>query len=172
VTLEDALMSAEMLNIMFGNAGTDLHVTIGPNSFPGTYAVVGKTFARDTNGVDHLFTFYIPKAKIQSENTLTMEAEGDPSVFNMSLRVLNDNGKMMELILDTTKATEVTWTDADTIKYAITFITDIGSTTLYVDKGGDVTIPDIYEEYTFPELANDGGKATKNATYYGVGPEA
>ena len=168
VTLEDALMSAEMLNIMFGNAGTDLHVTIGPNSFPGTYAVVGKTFARDTNGDDHLFTFYIPKAKIQSENTLTMEAEGDPSVFNMSLRVLNDNGKMMELILDTTKTTEVTWTDASTIKYAITFITDIGSTTTYVDKGATITAPQAYSGYTWsPALATDA-KAVGNVTYYGT----
>lgn len=167
VTLEDALLSAEMLNIMFGKAGNSGHVVIGANSFPGTYAVVGKTFARDTNGDDHLFTFYIPKAKIQSENTLTMEAEGDPTVFNMSLRVLADNGKMMELILDTTKTTtEVSWEEASDVKYAITFTCDIGTTTTYVTKGGTVTVPEAYGGYTWtPEVAT---KATENAIYYGV----
>ena len=102
VTLEDALLSMKAMQIMFGDDGTG-SIEINANKFPGTYAVVGKTFARNyKDGKDHLFTFYIPKAKIQSENTLTMEADGDPTVFNMSLRVLRgDNGKMMELIADT-----------------------------------------------------------------------
>ena len=100
VTLEDALMSLEMLNVLFGQETATGNVTIGPNTFPGTYPVVGKTVARDTDGKDHLFTFYIPKAKIQSETTLTMEAEGDPTVFNMSLRVLRDGDTMLKLVLN------------------------------------------------------------------------
>lgn len=102
VTLEDALLSIESMEVMFGKKSAKGSIVIDANSFPGTYAVVGKTFARNfTDGKDHLFTFYIPKAKVQSENTITMEAEGDPSVFNMSLRVLRDNdGKMVELIRD------------------------------------------------------------------------
>ena len=105
VTLEDALMSEDMLRILFGQKSEDGNtITISAKTYPGTYTVIGKTFARDTDGKDHLFTFYIPKAKIQSENTLTMEAEGDASVFNMSLRVLrgDNNGTMMKLVLDTT----------------------------------------------------------------------
>ena len=36
-----------------------------------------------------------------------MEAEGDPTVFNMSLRVLRgDNGKMMELVADESEYTQ------------------------------------------------------------------
>lgn len=102
VTLEDALMSLEMFNLLFGEDGKDTIVDITPNSFPGTYTVVGKTFARGTDGKDKLFTFFIPKAKIQSETTLTMEADGDPTVFNMTLRVLrNDDAAMMKLVLDT-----------------------------------------------------------------------
>lgn len=101
VTLEDALMSAKMLNLLFGESGSDGVVNINASSFPGTYTVVGKTFARDENGYDHLFTFYIPKAKVQSETTLTMEAEGDPSVFNLSLRVLRAaDGQMIKFVLD------------------------------------------------------------------------
>lgn len=99
VTLEDALLSMETMRLMFGDDGEGT-IEINANKFPGTYSVVGKTFARNyKDGKDHLFTFFIPKAKIQSENTLTMEADGDPTVFNMSLRVLRgDNGQMMELV--------------------------------------------------------------------------
>jgi hypothetical protein len=64
VTLEDALMSTEMLHLMFGSEATGGRIEINANSFPGTYTVVGKTFARDDDGHDHVFTFYIPKAKI------------------------------------------------------------------------------------------------------------
>ena len=101
VTLEDALVSMETLALLFGDETEDV-IEINANRFPGNYTVIGRTFARDQKtGKDHLFTFHIPNAKIQSENTLTMEAEGDPTVFNMSLRVLRgDNGKMMELVAD------------------------------------------------------------------------
>jgi hypothetical protein len=102
VNLEDALMSMETLALLFENdttaeGGT---VVINANKFPGTYAVVGTTFARnETDGKDHVFKFVIPKAKIQSETTLTMEAEGDPTVIGMSLKVLRaKNGDMMALI--------------------------------------------------------------------------
>lgn len=75
-------------------------IEISANSFPGTYYVTGDTYARsETSGEDEFFQFVIPKAKVQSENTITLEAEGDPSVFNMSLRVLRPlDGKMMKLI--------------------------------------------------------------------------
>lgn len=104
VTLEDAVLSMGCLEVMFGDTSGDNVITINANKFPGVYAVVGQTYARDIDGVNHLFTFYIPKAKIQSENTITMEAEGDPTVFNMSLRVLrgNDQGDMVQFILQET----------------------------------------------------------------------
>ena len=108
VTIEDALLSMDTLQSMFGDATNDTVVTINANKFPGTYTVVGQTYARDVDGKDHLFTFVIYKAKVQSEVTLTMEAEGDPTVFNMSLRVLRseenadtgaENGDMIKLVL-------------------------------------------------------------------------
>lgn len=109
VTLEDAVLSMGCLEAMFGNASGSNVITINANKFPGVYAVVGQTYARDVDGVDHLFTFYIPKAKIQSENTITMEAEGDPTVFNMSLRVLrSDGGDMVKFILKETLSSETT----------------------------------------------------------------
>ena len=75
-------------------------IEVSANSFPGTYYITGDTYARsETTGKDEFFQFVIPKAKVQSENTITMEADGDPSVFNMSLKVLRPkDGKMMKLI--------------------------------------------------------------------------
>ena len=75
-------------------------IEISANSFPGTYYVTGDTYARsETSGKDEFFQFIIPKAKVQSENTITLEAEGDPSVFNMNLKVLRPaDGVMMKLV--------------------------------------------------------------------------
>ena len=75
-------------------------INISGDSFPGTYYIVGDTYARsDVTGEDQFFQFIIPKAKVTSENTITLEAEGDPSVFNMSLTVLRpDDGVMMKLV--------------------------------------------------------------------------
>ena len=75
-------------------------IEVSANSFPGTYYVVGDTFARsEASGTDEMFQFIIPKAKVTSENTITLEAEGDPSVFNMNLKVLRPaDGVMMRLV--------------------------------------------------------------------------
>lgn len=75
-------------------------IEISAASFPGTYYVTGDTYARsEASGKDEFFQFIIPKAKVQSENTITLEAEGDPSVFNMNLRVMRPaDGKMMKLV--------------------------------------------------------------------------
>jgi hypothetical protein len=104
ITLEDALLSTSCLRKMFGDNGTSGPITVGANEFPGNYAVVGVTFARDqVTGKDHLFTFFVPNAKVGSEITLTMEAEGDPTVFSMNLRALrasNTDDTMVALIPD------------------------------------------------------------------------
>lgn len=75
-------------------------ITISGDSFPGTYYVTGDTYARsDVTGADQFFQFIIPKAKVTSENTITLEAEGDPSVFSMNLTVLRpETGEMMKLV--------------------------------------------------------------------------
>lgn len=113
VNLEDATMTMECLEVMYGELAAEKGnniITINANKFPGTYAVVGKTWARDIDGVDHIFTFYIPKAKISSESTtISMQAEGDPSVFNMTLEVLRGNkeGDMVQLILEQNENADV-----------------------------------------------------------------
>lgn len=89
--------------------GTDdpeeaVEVTISPDTFPGTYRVVGDTYMRsEKTGKDEPFQFVINKAKVQSNVTLTLQAEGDPTTFEMTLNVLrstNDAGEneMMKLV--------------------------------------------------------------------------
>lgn len=75
-------------------------IEISPETFPGTYYCTGDTYARrEDNGEDEFFQLIIPKAKVLSENTLTMEAEGDPSTFSMNLKVLRPaSGPMMKLV--------------------------------------------------------------------------
>lgn len=75
-------------------------IVVSADTFPGTYYVQGDTYARsDVDGSDQFFQFIIQKAKMTSENTITLEAEGDPAVFNMNLTVLRpEDGEMMKLV--------------------------------------------------------------------------
>ena len=75
-------------------------ININADTFPGTYYITGDTFCRsDVTGEDDFFQFIIPKAKMSPENTITLEAEGDPSVFNLNLTVLRpESGPMMQLV--------------------------------------------------------------------------
>lgn len=105
-TAEGTAIAASSLEVgkrylcTFDLKATGAVIEVSGNSFPGTYYVVGDTFARsEASGNDEMFQFIIPKAKVTSENTITLEAEGDPSVFNMSLKVLRPaDGIMMKLI--------------------------------------------------------------------------
>ena len=56
-------------------------IEISADKFPGTYKIVGDTFikAKDT-GEEQRFQFIVPQAKFQTEQTITLEADGDPSV--------------------------------------------------------------------------------------------
>ena len=78
-----------------------LEIEISADKFPGTYYVTGDTYARNQqSGLDEYFQFIIPKAKVQpTDLSLTMEAEGDPSTFSMTLKVLRTpTGGMMKLV--------------------------------------------------------------------------
>lgn len=72
--------------------GTDVaQVTFAGNAFPATYKVVGDTVVRDENGVDRKMQFIIPKAKLQSTFSLTMDVE-NVSTFDFNLEVLTEAG--------------------------------------------------------------------------------
>ena len=90
LTLQDALLSMETLAAIFGDASASTSVNINADTYAGYYKVVGWTYAKTTDGENKYFKFEIPKAKISSNVTLTMEAEGDPTVFDMTLTVLQN----------------------------------------------------------------------------------
>jgi hypothetical protein len=94
----------EILTGASGEVETAVEITISPSTFPGTYRVIGDTMIRsEKTGKDEAFQFVINKAKVASSVTLTLQAEGDPSTFEMTLNVLravNEDGQpeMMKLI--------------------------------------------------------------------------
>lgn len=75
-------------------------IEISADKFPGTYKIVGDTFIKSkSTGADERFQFVVPQAKFQSQQTITLEASGDPSVFDMNMTVLKpDDGVMMRLV--------------------------------------------------------------------------
>lgn len=86
--------------VAYGDNSLGTTIEISADKFPGTYKVVGDTFARNKDtGEDQRFQFVIPQAKMSPEQTITLQAEGDPSVFSMKLTVLRpDDGVMLKLI--------------------------------------------------------------------------
>lgn len=79
---------------------TGYEFSIDAQKFPDFYYVTGDTYARSqATGEDEYLQFIVQKAKMLSEVTLTMEAEGDPAVFDMNLKVLRPaDGKMLKLV--------------------------------------------------------------------------
>lgn len=81
----------EQVMVFYRYAGTAeaTQVTFSADKFPATYKVVGDTIVRGEDGVDRVMQFIIPKAKLQTNFTLTMEAE-NVSTFDFTLDVLVD----------------------------------------------------------------------------------
>ena len=105
ITVGTSTDEGKMIRVFYktevdGDNGNAVTITISGAKFGGTYRVVGDTVVRSKEtGEDEPFQFVIEKAKIQSEVTFTMEAEGDPATFNLPLRVLRDkDGNMFKLI--------------------------------------------------------------------------
>lgn len=74
-------------------------IIVDAEHFPGIYRLVGETYNRnrDTHE-DERFQFEIPLCKMGAENSFTLEAAGDPTVFKMTLQVLRkEDGTMMKL---------------------------------------------------------------------------
>ena len=95
-----ATLSGQKVFITYTQNVNKSEIVVSGDTFPGTYYVTGDTYARsDATGKDSFFQFIIKKCKMSAENTITLEAEGDPSTFNMNLTVLRpDDGEMMSLV--------------------------------------------------------------------------
>lgn len=74
-------------------------ITFSAEAFPATYRVVGDTLGKDQYGELRKMQFVIPKAKLQSTFSLTMDVE-NVSVFDFNLDVLvdPDTKKLYEII--------------------------------------------------------------------------
>lgn len=74
-------------------------IVIDAIHYPGTYRLVGETYARSRDtGKDQRYQFEIPLAKMSSQNNLTLQADGDPTTFTMTLKALRrEDGVMMKL---------------------------------------------------------------------------
>ena len=74
-------------------------ITVRADQWPGMYMMVGETYirSRDT-GEDERMQIKFPLCKVRSDHTLTLQADGDPTTFNLNLEVAKPkSGVMMEL---------------------------------------------------------------------------
>lgn len=74
---------------------------ITSDKFPSTFRIVGDTVVRNADtGKDEPFQVIIEKAQLQSNFTLTFQADGDPSVFDMDIKIQRaaDSSKMITMI--------------------------------------------------------------------------
>jgi hypothetical protein len=70
-------------------------IDIGAEFNSNTYYITGDTYARNVaSGKDEFLQFIIPKGKVSAEDvSLTMEADGDPATFAMTVQCLKSEGK-------------------------------------------------------------------------------
>jgi len=83
--------------VIQGGVTIDIGAEFGDN----TYYITGDTYARNVaSGKDEFLQFIIPKGKVSAEDvSLTMEADGDPATFSMSVQCLkSESGSMVKLV--------------------------------------------------------------------------
>lgn len=79
--------------------GMEINITAEFND--NTYYITGDTYARNyESGKDEFLQFIVPKGKVSAEDvSLTMEADGDPATFSMTVNCLKANdGSMLKLV--------------------------------------------------------------------------
>lgn len=74
-------------------------IVVKADQWPGMYMFVGETYIRDRDtGEDQRMQIKFPQVKVKSDQTITLEAEGDPTTFNLDLEVAKPKiGAMMEI---------------------------------------------------------------------------
>ena len=83
--------------VIGGGVTIDITAEFGSN----TYYITGDTYARNVaSGKDEFLQFIIPKGKVSAEDvSLTMEADGDPATFAMTVQCLkSESGSMVKLV--------------------------------------------------------------------------
>ena len=74
-------------------------ITVDSKHFPGTYRLVGETYARRrADGKDERLQFELPLCKMDSNTSLTFDAAGDPATYTFTLTAMQkDDGTLMKL---------------------------------------------------------------------------
>jgi len=94
VTFTTGMAQGDQAMVFYEYLVTDVNatsVTFSGNAFPATYKVVGDTVVRGEDGIDRKMQFYIPKAKLQSNFSLSMDVE-NVSTFDFNLDILTEAG--------------------------------------------------------------------------------
>lgn len=74
-------------------------IVIKADQWPGVYMLVGETYIRNRDtGLDERLQLKIPMCKVKSNQSLSLEAGGDPVTFSMELEVAKPrSGHLMEI---------------------------------------------------------------------------
>lgn len=74
-------------------------LVIDAETFPDDYKIVGETYIREQKtGKDQRYQFIIHRANVSSDTSITLQADGDPTIFSMQIDVLTPpNDIQMEL---------------------------------------------------------------------------
>ena len=92
-----AVAAASGTTVMKNGITIDIGAEFGDN----TYYITGDTYARNAaSGKDEFLQFIVPKGKVSAEDvSITMEADGDPATFSMSVKCLKaQDGSMLKLV--------------------------------------------------------------------------
>lgn len=84
-------------------------ISIKAGQFPGTYMMTGESYVKDTEGNEKHFQVEIPCCKVKAEQSIELEAGGDPAIFDLSLDVIKTkNDKTINItIYETTPKMEL-----------------------------------------------------------------
>ena len=99
--LLDCTMSAAPATTSNTIVKNGIQIDIGAEFNDNTYYITGDTYARNyQSGKDEFLQFIIPKGKVSAEDvSLTMEADGDPAEFTMTVNCLKaTDGTMVKLV--------------------------------------------------------------------------
>lgn len=99
--LLDCTSSATARTTGNGVVSEGMTIDIGAEFNSNTYYITGDTYARNVaSGKDEFLQFIIPKGKVSAEDvSLTMEADGDPATFSMTVQCLkSESGSMVKLV--------------------------------------------------------------------------
>lgn len=99
--LLDCTSAAEARSASNGVISGGVTIDIGAEFNSNTYYITGDTYARNVaSGKDEFLQFIIPKGKVSAEDvSLTMEADGDPATFSMTVQCLkSESGSMVKLV--------------------------------------------------------------------------